>query len=309
MVNSPPPNTAFRRFATFIYNRSWLSLGLLLLLPLGWLLIFYIGSLVSLIVQSFWSIDDFSGVVSPDFTLRAYQDLTQPANVDIIARTFGMALCVSITCAIFAFPLAYYMARYASPRTKGLLYLGVMLPLWSSYLVRVYAWKLILANEGVISWFFNLIGARGILDWILDSPIGGPSLSFSYLGMFLVFVYIWIPYMILPINAALERIPKSVIEASSDLGAKPGVTFRKVILPLAFPGVVAGSIFTFSLTLGDFIIPSVIGNSSRFIGSAVILYQGTAGDLPLAAAFTVVPMVIMGVYLLIARRLGAFDAL
>jgi putative spermidine/putrescine transport system permease protein len=202
------------------------------------------------------------------------------------------------------------MARYASYRIKGLLYLAVLLPLWSSYLVRVYTWKIILAQEGIITWFFNVLGIRWVLDGILSLPvIGGSSLSFSFLGMFMVFVYIWIPYMILPINTALERVPKSLIDASSDLGAKPGYTFRKVILPLAFPGVVAGSIFTFSLTLGDYIIPGVIGNSSFFIGQAVFAQQGTAGNIPLAAAFTVVPIVIMAIYLTIAKRLGAFDAL
>ncbi len=184
------------------------------------------------------------------------------------------------------------------------------MPLWSSYLVRVYAWKLILAQEGIITWFANGLGLKGVLDWLLSLPgIGGPSLSFSYIGVFLVFVYIWLPYMILPIVTALERVPKSVIEASGDLGARPGMTFRQITLPLAFPGVVAGSIFTFSLTLGDYIIPGVFGNSSYFIGQAVYIQQGTAGNIPLAAAFTVVPIVIMGVYLLVARRLGAFDAL
>ena len=202
------------------------------------------------------------------------------------------------------------MSRYARGRVRGILYLAVLLPLWSSYLVRVYTWKIILAQEGIITWFFTTLGLGGVLDWILGLPvIGGPSLSFSLLGMFFVFVYIWLPYMILPINAALERVPKSLIEASSDLGARPGYTFRRVILPLAFPGVVAGSIFTFSLTLGDYIIPRVIGDSSYFVGMAVYAQQGTSGNIPLAAALTVVPIIIMIGYLLVARRLGAFDAL
>ena len=221
-----------------------------------------------------------------------------------------MAAMVTIAAALLAFPLAYYMAHYARPRVKTLLYLAVLLPLWSSYLVRVYAWKLILANEGVITWLLDQVGLRGVLDAVLNIPgIGGRSLSVSPLGMFLVFVYVWLPYMILPIQAALERVPKSLVEASGDLGARPGQTFRKVVLPLAFPGVVAGSIFTFSLTLGDFIIPNIIGNSSPFIGLAVFQFQGTAGNIPLAAAFTVVPMAIMAVYLVLAKKLGAFDAL
>jgi putative spermidine/putrescine transport system permease protein len=221
-----------------------------------------------------------------------------------------MAALVTVTCAVIAFPLAYYMARYASFRMKTVLYLAVLLPLWSSYLVRVYTWKIILAQEGIVTWVFETLGLKGVLDAILGIPgIGGTSLSFSYIGMFLVFVYIWLPYMILPINAALERVPKSLVEASADLGARPGYTFRRVILPMAFPGVVAGSIFTFSLTLGDYIIPGVIGNSSFFIGQVVYAQQGTAGNIPLAAAFTVVPVGIMLIYLMVARRLGAFDAL
>jgi putative spermidine/putrescine transport system permease protein len=299
-----------RRSATFFYQRPNLTLILLLLLPLAWLLVFYVGSLSALLAQSFFSLDGFTGRIVRQLTFRTYSELFSPANADIMLRTAAMAAVVTITSAIIAFPLAYYMARYATYRIKGLLYLAVLLPLWSSYLVRVYTWKIILAQEGILTWFVNGLGLGWLLDGILSIPsIGGPSLSFSFLGMFIVFVYIWLPYMILPINAALERVPKSVIEASNDLGARPGHTFRYVILPLAFPGVVAGSIFTFSLTLGDYIIPGVIGNSSFFIGQFVLAQQGTAGNIPLAAAMTVVPMAIMGVYLLVARRLGAFDAL
>ncbi|MDX1991398.1 MAG: ABC transporter permease [bacterium] len=275
-----------------------------------WMIVIYLGSISAMLVQSFFSVDDFTGSVVPRLTTRAYIELFTPSHLDIVARTAGMAAAVTITCAVMAFPLAYYMARYATPRIRGLMYLAVMIPLWSSFLVRVYAWKLILADEGIITWFLNAVGLGGVLDAILGLPlIGGRTLSFSFLGMFLVFVYIWLPYMILPIHAALERVPKSYIEASSDLGAKPGYTFRRVILPLAFPGVVAGSIFTFSLTLGDFIVPSIIGNSSFFIGRAIQSHYGTSGNIPLAAALTLVPIVIMAVYLLMAKRLGAFDAL
>lgn len=299
-----------RRVGGFFYAHPNLTLLLLLLLPMLWLVGIYIGSVSAMLVNSFFYVDDFTGRIVRNVSLRTYQDLFTPANADIVLRTAGMAAAVTIAAALVAFPLAYYMARYASARIKGLLYLLVMIPLWSSYLVRVYAWKLILADEGIISWVFQTLGIRGVLDAVLALPvIGGRSLSFSFLGMFIVFVYIWLPYMILPINAALERVPKSLIDASSDLGGKPGYTFRKVILPLAFPGVIAGSIFTFSLTLGDYIIPQVIGNSSVFIGGAVYIHYGTSGNIPLAAAFTVVPIVIMAVYLLAARRLGAFDAL
>jgi putative spermidine/putrescine transport system permease protein len=221
-----------------------------------------------------------------------------------------MAAAVTLTTALLAFPLAYYIARFAPPKRKGVLYLAVLLPLWSSYLVRVYAWKLILAKEGIISWFAAQLHLGWLLDGLLSLPgIGGPSLSVSALGIYIAFVYVWLPYMILPIQAALERVPNSVLEASSDLGARPGETFRKVILPLALPGVVAGSIFTFSLTLGDFIVPASLGNSSFFIGQVVLSHQGTSGNIPLAAAFTVIPMVIMVFYLFGARKLGAFDAL
>jgi putative spermidine/putrescine transport system permease protein len=307
---APPAPSGLRSLFTYFYNHPNITLALLLALPLLWLVIVYLGSIGGLLIQSFYYIDDFSGVIIRQFSLETYSELFTPSNVDIFIRTAGMAAAVTLASAVLAFPLAYYMARYASPRLRGLLYLAVMVPLWSSYLVRVYSWKLILADEGILNWFFNTLGIRFILDALLSLPvIGGRTLSFSLLGMFLVFVYIWLPYMILPINAALERVPKSLIEASSDLGAKPGYTFRKVILPLAFPGVVAGSIFTFSLTLGDYIIPSIIGDSSYFIGRAVYVQQGTAGNIPLAAAMTVVPIAIMLVYLLVARRLGAFDAM
>jgi putative spermidine/putrescine transport system permease protein len=308
--NAGAVQTSRHRTAAFFYRRPTLVLLLLLLPPLLWLGLIYLGSLVALLVQSFFRLDDFTGLVVREWTLANYAQLFTRANLDIIGRTAGMAAAVTIASALLAFPLAYYMARYASPRAKAILYLAVILPLWSSYLVRVYSWKLILAKEGVIGWLFSTIGLGGVLDGVLALPvIGGPSLSVSPLGMFLAFVYVWLPYMILPIQAALERVPPSLLEASSDLGAHGGQTFRHVILPLAFPGVVAGSIFTFSLTLGDFIIPGVLGNSSLFIGQAVLAHQGTSGNIPLAAAFTVVPIVIMAVYLLIAKRLGAFDAL
>lgn len=285
-------------------------LALLLGPPLLWILGIYIGALSALLVQSFFFLDGFTGQVVRRLTLATYADLLTRAHLEIVARTAGMAAAVTLAAVVLAFPLAYYMARYASPRVKAILYLAVLLPLWSSYIVRVYSWKLILAKEGVLNWFIAQAQLDRVLAWLLDLPvIGGPSLSVSLLGLFLVFLYIWLPYMILPIQAALERVPRSLLEASGDLGARPGATFRHVTLPLAFPGVVAGSIFTFSLTLGDYIIPFAIGNSSPFIGTAVYTYQGTSGNIPLAAAFTVIPLAIMAVYLLGARRLGALDAL
>jgi len=312
MANPPTAErpSALQNLSTYLYRRPLLFLVLLLLPPLLWLGVVYLGSLVALLVNSFYSLDDFTGLVVRRFTLSTYGQLFTPANLDIFRRTTVMAAGVTLADALLAFPIAYYIARYATGRLKPALYLAVILPLWSSYLVRVYAWKLILAKEGIISWVFQALGLQALLDGVLSVPeIGGSSLSVSALGMFLTFTYIWLPYMILPIQAALERVPRSLLEASGDLGARPAQTLRHVILPLAVPGVVAGSIFTFSLTLGDFIIPSALGNSSYFIGQAVLAHQGTSGNIPLAAAFTVVPILIMGLYLLIARRLGAFDAL
>lgn len=248
--------------------------------------------------------------VIPEFTLKTYAQLLKPQNYFVILRTLTMAGAVTLGAAIIAFPIAYYAARFAKGRWKAAFYLGVMLPLWSSYLVKVYAWKLILAKEGIITWAADATHTSGIINAILSIPgIGGNSLSTSYLGMFLVFVYIWLPYMILPMQAALERVPTTLLEASADLGATRAQTFRTVILPLALPGVIAGSIFTFSLTMGDYIIPQIIGNSSSFIGMAVYQLQGTAGNIPLAAAFAVVPIVIMLIYLTLAKRAGAFDAI
>jgi len=286
-------------------------LTLLLLLPAAlWLGIVYVGSLLTLLLQSFFHIDDFSGLVVRQFTLASYAELFKPQNADVILRTVTMAAVVTLAAAVVAFPIAYLAARYLKGRWKAVFYLAVMLPLWSSYLVKVYAWKLILAKEGILTWVLAQLHLGFVLDAILAIPvIGGNSLSFSFIGTFLVFLYIWLPYMILPIQAAVERVPVNLIDASADLGAPPLATFRHVIFPLALPGIVAGSIFTFSLTLGDFIIPQIVGNGRLFIGQVVYTQQGTAGNIPLAAAFTVVPIVIMGIYLWGARRLGAFDAL
>jgi putative spermidine/putrescine transport system permease protein len=304
------PAPLHRRTSAFLFRRPWLKLGFLLLPGLLWLGVLYLGSLGTLLVQSFFSIEEFTGLVVRRFTLATYETLFTAANVDIIVRTVAMAAAVTVACAAIAFPIAYYMARFASPKAKAALYLTVLMPLWTSYLVRVYSWKFILAREGVLFWFVDRLGLEPVLDFVLGLPvIGGPSLSQSFIGMWIVFVYTWLPYMILPLAAALERVPESFLEASGDLGARPGMTFRRVIVPLALPGLVAGSIFTFSLTLGDFIIPTIIGNSSFFIGATVYIQQGTAGNLPLAAAFAAVPMAIMGVYLILARRAGAFEAL
>lgn len=307
---APPPRQPAGRLADALWRRPKLVVALLVAPGLFWLAVIYLGSLATLLRQSFFSLEEFSGLVVEEYTLSTYAELLQPANFDIILRTLTMAATVSVASAIVGFPIAYVAARYARGAWKAAFYLAIMLPLWSSYLVKVYAWKLILAREGILTWAFAKLHITPLLDGALALPgIGGASLSTSYIGTFLVFLYIWLPYMILPTQAALERVPGNLINASSDLGGTPFATFRHVILPLAMPGVVAGSIFTFSLTLGDYIIPQIVGSSRLFIGQAVYLQQGTAGNIPLAAAFTVAPILIMGVYLAVARKLGAFNAL
>lgn len=306
---APRPGLA-DRLSTLIYTRKGLLLAVLLVPPLLWFGVIYLGSLLSLLANSFFRLDDFSGQVVRELGLNNFRDLFEPANLDVALRSVVMASLVTAACIAIGFPVAYYMARYARGPQKALLYVAVMLPLWSSYLVRLYAWKLLLAKEGAISWLAQSLHLQWALDALLSAPvIGGNSLSFSPLGTFIVFVYMWLPFVILPIQAAIERIPGSLVEASADLGAQPSQTFWKVIWPLAMPGVAAGSIFSFSLTLGDYIIPQVIGNSTLYIGQVVYRQQGVAGNLPFAAAFSLVPILIIGVYLWLAKRKGAFDAL
>jgi len=297
--------------SNYLYRNKHILLLLFLLPPLLWLGIIYLGSLIVFLFHSLFYLDGFTGKVVYKISLNTIIELfSSPANIDILIRTVVLASVVSIGAAIIGFPIAYYMAKFTTPKIKIFFYLAIMLPLWSSYLVRVYSWKLILAKEGIISWFFAKLHLSWLLEAILALPvIGGPSLSISYLGMFLVFTYIWLPFMILPIQASLERVPNTLINASYDLGATKGQTFFKVILPLALPGIAAGSIFTFSLTLGDYIIPYIIGTSKFFIGQAVYTHQGTAGNIPLAAAFSLVPIAVMAVYIYFAKKLGAFNAL
>ncbi|MTI42517.1 putative spermidine/putrescine transport system permease protein [Roseibium hamelinense] len=302
--------TVSSRISDSFWRRPTILLLLLVTPPLLWLGIVYLGSLFALLAQSFFSIDEFTGLVRYEFTLKTYAELFRASNFDILVRTIVMASAVTIASAIIAFPIAYYAARYAKGRWKAVFYLGIMLPLWSSYLVKVYSWKLILAKEGILNWLFETLHLSWILQAYLAIPVvGGNSLSVSWTGTFLVFVYVWLPFMILPVQAALERVPPSMLEASGDLGASSSQTLRHVILPLALPGIIAGSIFTFSLTMGDYIIPQIVGTSARMIGQAVYQFQGTAGNIPLAAAFAVVPIFVMGIYLTLAKRAGAFDAL
>jgi len=294
---SPPPRrTPGRRLAAFLHRHPRLQVQALLAVPLGWLVIAYLGSLAVLFTAAFWRLDPFTAEVVRDFGFQNFQLLWESDVYRTITfRTLGIAAAVTLTDAILAFPIAYYMARVARGRARHLLVVSILLPLWSSYLVKVYAWRIILQEEGILNWTLGPLG------------LSGPS--FGSVAMWLVFSYLWLPYMILPLYAGLERIPDSVLEASSDLGAKAGRTFFRVVLPLALPAAVAGSIFTFSLTMGDFITPNIVGAGNQFIGNVVFANVGVANNLPFAAAFATVPVVVMVLYLLIARRLGAFQSL
>jgi putative spermidine/putrescine transport system permease protein len=298
------------RISSLLLRREYYLPLLLLVPPLLWFGVIYLGSLFTLLAQSFFRLDDFSGTIVYEVGLQNFIALLEPANLDVIKRSVVMASLVTVASVVIGFPLAYMMARHTRGTTKALLYIAVMLPLWSSYLVRLYAWKLLLAKEGAIAWLVAQLHLQWLLEAVLSMPvIGGNSMSFSPLGTFLVFVYMWLPFVILPIQASIERIPPSLIEASADLGAHPRRTFWSVIFPLAMPGIAAGSIFSFSLTLGDYIIPQVIGNSTLFIGQVVYRQQGIAGNLPFAAAFSVAPIIIIAIYLWLAKKKGAFDAL
>jgi len=282
-----------RRLADLFHGRRWLQIGALLAGPVGWLVIAYLGSLAVLFATAFWHLNDFTGEIEQGFDLNNFRTLWED-NVyhSIIGRTIGVAALVTITDAILAFPIAFYMAKLATPRMKAVLVVAVLMPLWSSYLVKVYAWR-------------TILGETGPLNWMLD-PVGLTVPDGDIFRIWLVMSYLWLPFMVIPIYAGLERIPNSLISASDDLGAKPFTTFRRVILPLAFPAVVAGSIFTFSLTLGDFITPQLV-SSTQFIANVIQINVGVANNLPFAAALSLVPVFVMIVYLMIARRLGAFE--
>lgn len=293
-----------------LYQRRTLTLFLLLLPPIMWFGVVYIGSLFTLLSQSIFTFDEMAMSVSTDLTTDNFVSLLNPSNYDIVLRTMGMAVAVTLGTVAIGFPVAYYMAHYAGPREKGFFFVGVMLPMWASYIVKAYAWTVLLAQGGVIYWVLRQLGLLPVLEAVLRLPvIGGDTLATSNLGRFLVLTYIWLPFMILPIQAAIERVPANLLLASADLGAHPFKTFTSVLWPLAFPGVAAGSIFTFSLTLGDYIIPQLVGPSGLYIGNMVYTLQGTIGNIPMAAAFTFVPIVLITLYLALARRLGAFNAL
>ena len=286
-----PRKSAGRRLADLFQGRPRLTVAALLAAPIGWLVIGYLGSLGVMLAASFWHLNELSGEVVQGFSLDNFDTIfSDEVYRTITFRTIGVAAAVTVTDAILAFPIAFYMAKLAKPRMQSMLVVAVLLPLWSSYLVKVGAWRLMLSEDGAINWALEPFGLHG--------P------GYGTVAVWLVMSYIWLPYMIIPIYAGLERIPDSLLSASEDLGARPGRTFRKVIMPLTFPAIVAGSIFTFSLTLGDYITPANVGDK-QFIGNVV--YSNFVANLPLAAAITVIPIVVMVIYLLISRRFGAFE--
>lgn len=288
-----PPSSRPRRIAAWLHARPRLRLGGLLLAPVAWLGVLYLGSLLLLLLNALWTRDAFSGATIYEPTLANFAKLFADPYPGIALRTVAMAAAVTLTCAVLAFPIAYYMARVASRRVRGLLVVAILMPLWASYLVKIYSWRVILAEEGILN--------------VVLEPFGLHGPGYGDVAVWLAFTYLWLPYMVLPVFAGLERIPSSLLEASADLGGRSWVTFRRVILPLTLPAVVAGSIFTFSLTLGDYIVPTQL-STTIFIGNAIYQNFG-AGNFPLAAALTILPLAVILVYLLVARRMGAFEAL
>jgi putative spermidine/putrescine transport system permease protein len=282
-----------------LWRRPWARATLLLTPPLAWFLLVYVASLVILLITAFWSINPFTTNIDRTWSLSNFQQIfTTPAYLSDIWQTVAMAAEVTVTDAIIAFPFAYFMARVAAPRTRTVLFVAILLPLWASYLAKVYSWVLIFTNNGFLDWVAGGLG------------LGHPQLIYTNWAVYAVFCYLWLPYMIIPVYGALERVPGSLIEASQDLGGRTWRTTRSVLLPLVLPGIVAGSIFTFSLTLGDYITPLLVGGTkANFIGNVIYTNIGIANNVPFAAAMALVPIVIMGLYLSGARALGAFEAL
>jgi putative spermidine/putrescine transport system permease protein len=307
---APVPQSLGHRISSFFYRHPRLRLWLVLALPLAWFVVVYMGSLLALLVQSFYSLDSFTGTIDETLTLDTWRSMWNAVTRDIVVRTVVMAASVTIGAALIAMPVGYFMAKVASPRAKTVLFIAVLMPLWSSYIVRVLSWRQILNSAGVVTWFADRLGLAWVIEAVLDAPIiGGADLTTSFAGQYVVFLYIWLPYMILPVQVALERVPASVLEASSDLGARPLATFRHITWPLGLPGIVAGSIFTFSLTLGDYIIPQLVGPSKPTIGLAIYQFQGVAGKPAARRCLHRDPHGDHGGLPRHRRRLGAFEAL
>lgn len=298
MATAAASRRPWRRRATiWLHQRPRLRLALLLGAPLGWMLVVYLGALTFLLVAAFWRLDPFTALIQKQWGFQNFKILADdPVYRTIALRTVGIALAVTVIDVVLAFPLAYFAARLAKPRVRTALLLSIVLPLWASYLVRVYAWRVILSGDGLMNWTLQRL------------HLGSLHLGFTNWAILIVFCYLWLPFVVLPIYAALERIPESLVEASADLGARWWTTFRRVIFPIVFPGIVAGSIFSFSLTLGDYIVPQLVGNTF-FIGNVVDQSVGVSNNVPFGAAFAIVPVVIMAIYLAMARKMGAFDAL
>jgi len=293
------PGGIWTRVSAVLWRRPWARATILLTPPLAWFVLIYLASLVVLLITAFWQINPFTTNIERVWSLNNFTTIfTSPAYRQIILRTVGMAAAVTVVDAAVAFPFAYFMARIASPRTRTALFVAILLPLWASYLAKVYSWLVIFTHDGLLDWSLGKIGLSQI------------HLIYTNWAVFTVFCYLWLPFMIIPVYAALERVPASQIEASQDLGARTWRTTRLVLLPLALPGIVAGSIFTFSLTLGDYITPLLVGGTSaEFIGNVIYSNIGIANNVPFAAAMACIPVAIMAVYLLCARALGAFEAI
>jgi putative spermidine/putrescine transport system permease protein len=295
-VTAERPASPLRRVSAFLFRHPKVKLGVLLGSPLAWFIVIYLGALAVLFVNAFWRLDPFSGLIVREWGFTNFQTLiTEPVYRTIAFRTLGIAVGVTLADILLAFPLAYYAARLASARSRNAILVAVVLPLWANYLVRIFAWRLILSTGGFLGWVTDKIGI----------PL---DIANSNWAIWITFVYLWLPFTLLPIYGALERVPTSYLEASSDLGGKGWMTFRRVVFPLIVPGIVAGSIFSFSLTLGDYIAPQLVGNT-KFIGNAIYDSVGIANNIPFAAAFALVPVAIMAVYLFIAWRLKAFEAI
>jgi putative spermidine/putrescine transport system permease protein len=296
-ATSVPERSLYRRASAWLYRKRKLKLGMLLGPPMGWMLVVYLGALFVLLLTAFWRQDPLTALVEREWGFQNIRTIIDTGVYRTVAlRTIGVAALVTIINVLLAIPIAYFAARMAKPRFRTLLLLAVVLPLWSSYLVKAYAWRVILSGEGLLNWTLDKMG------------LGHVDLGFSIWGVVIVFCYLWLPYVVLPIYASIERIPNSFLEASADLGAPWSRTFRKVIFPIALPGIVAGSIFSFSLTLGDYIVPQIVGNT-QFIGNIIYQNVGVANNVPFAAAYALIPVAVMAIYLLIARKMGAFEAL
>lgn len=276
-----------------LHKRPRLRLTALLSAPLLWLVVAYLGALATLLISAFFTIDSFTGSIVQQFTLTNFADMfTDAAYRNVVLRTLGIAIAVTLMCTVFAIPMAFYMAKVAKPRTRKLLVALVLTPLWASYLVKIYSWRSMLEPR------------TGVVDWLLG-PIGIHSPGFGITAVIIGLTYLWLPYMILPLFAGMERLPNNLLDASGDLGAHNWYTFRKVIFPLLFPSLVAGSMFTFSLSLGDYITTQIIGGKLQMLGSVV--YQNFSINLPFAATISFIPVTIMGIYLYLVRRSGALE--